>query len=138
MQRILISDDEQDTRLVLREILEEAGFRVEEATNGAEALKLCRIMPMDLIITDLFMPEKDGLEFLMELRRRNRLLPVIAISGGGHLFSKAEALSVAQDLGATAILNKPFTCEEILRVVRSSLLAAKAGNAQNTTTSYLQ
>src|SRR5262245_41781722 len=111
MQKILIIDDEQDTRLVLRETLEDAGFWVQEATNGAEALRLCRITPMDLIITDLFMPEKDGLEFLMELRRRNRILPVIAMSGGGRIFSKDEALLVAEDLGATAVLNKPFTCE---------------------------
>src|SRR5262245_15176006 len=132
MQTILIADDEQDTRLVLRETLEEAGFQVEEAANGADALKLCRITPMDLIITDLSMPQKDGLEFIMELRRRNRILPIIAISGGGRMFSKDEALSVAQHLGATAVLNKPFTCEEMLRVVRSSLVAAKDRNNKST------
>src|SRR5688572_13777627 len=121
MPRILIIDDEQDTRLVLRESLEDADYQVQEAANGAEALKLCRVAPVDLVISDIFMPEKDGLEFISELRRRNRLLPIIAISGGGR-----EGLETAQKLGATAILHKPFTRDEILRAVESALLPAQA------------
>ena len=108
---------------MLRESLEDADYQVQEAANGAEALKLCRLAPVDLVITDIFMPEKDGLEFIIELRRRNRLLPIIAISGGERLAKGG--LHVAQTLGATAILPKPFTRDEILGVVGSALLRGK-------------
>jgi CheY-like chemotaxis protein len=123
MPRILIIDDDEDVRFMLRESLEGAGYHVQEAPNGAEALKLCRVAPVDLVITDIFMPEKDGLEFIMELRCRNRLLPIIAISGGGELVRGG--LHIAPKLGATAILPKPFTPDEILGAVKSALLCRK-------------
>lgn len=119
MFRILVIDDEPDIRLLVRETLEEAGHEVEEAENGIEGLRLYRRRPFDLIITDIFMPEKDGLEVLRELRREPRTLPIIAISGGW--IQMKEVLPMASKLGASEILNKPFTGAELLRAVKSAL-----------------
>jgi CheY-like chemotaxis protein len=120
MFRILIIDDDLETRLMLRETLEGAGYEVEEAENGTEGLNLYRRRPIHLIITDVVMPEKGGLEVIMELRRETRMLPIIAMLGGGQLRSK-EALPSAHEPGASEILSKPFTREEILRAVESAL-----------------
>ena len=83
MFRILIIDDDLETRLMLRETLEGAGYEVEEAENGTECLNLYRRRPIHLIITDVFRPGKGGLEVIMELRRETRMLPIIAMLGGG-------------------------------------------------------
>jgi DNA-binding response OmpR family regulator len=123
MPRILIIDDEPDARLVLRDILETEGYQVQEAANGAEALIQCRVAPVDLVITDIFMPKKDGLEFIVELRDRNALLPIIAVSGGGTRVN--DGLQLAPKLGATAILPKPFKAVEILGAVKSALRPAR-------------
>ena len=120
MFRVLIIDDDLETRLMLRETLEGAGYEVEEAENGTEGLNLYRRRPIQLIITDVFRPEKGGLEVIMELRRETRMLPIIAMLGGGQLRSK-EALPSAHEPGASEILSKPFTREEILRAVESAL-----------------
>ncbi len=120
MFRVLIIDDDLETRLMLRETLEGAGYEVEEAENGTAGLNLYRRRPFHLIITDVFRPEKGGLEVIMELRRETRMLPIIAMLGGGQLRSK-EALPSAHEPGASEILSKPFTREEILRAVESAL-----------------
>src|SRR5262245_26775562 len=120
MFRILIIDDHPETRMMLRETLEGAGYEVDEAENGTKALSLYRKRPFQLIITDVFMPEKGGLDVLMELRHESRILPIIAMSGGGQLRSQ-EVLTAARKLGATEILYKPFTREETLRAVESAL-----------------
>ncbi len=120
MFRVLIIDDDLETRLMLRETLEGAGYEVEEAENGTAGLNLYRRRPIQLIITDVFRPEKGGLEVIMELRRETRMLPIIAMLGGGQLRSK-EALPSAHEPGASEILSKPFTREEILRAVESAL-----------------
>ena len=120
MFRILIIDDDHETRLLLRENLEAAGYEVEEAKNGSEALSLHRNRPFDLLIIDMFMPEKNGLEVIMELRRENRILPIVAMSGGGELHLNG-VLPIARRLGASEILQKPFTREEILQSVESAL-----------------
>ena len=85
MLRILIIDDDLETRLMLRESLEGAGYEVEEAENGTEGLNLYRRRPFQLIITDVFKPEKGGLDVIMELRQETRMLPIIAMPGGGQL-----------------------------------------------------
>jgi len=105
---------------MLRDTLENSGYEVEEAENGTEGLSIYRKRPFHLIITDMFMPEKGGLAVLMELRHESRILPIIAMSGGGQLRSE-EVLPAARRLGASEILYKPFTREEILRAVESAL-----------------
>src|SRR5688572_234064 len=84
MQRILVIDDDEQVRALLYEILDRAGFKVVEATNGVEGLKLYRAQPADLVITDLIMPEKEGVETILELRREFPDVRVVAISGGGR------------------------------------------------------
>jgi DNA-binding response OmpR family regulator len=120
MHRILIIDDEPALRLTIRETLELAGYEVEEAQNGIEGLSLHRRWPFDLIITDIFMPEKGGLEVIKELRQESEFLPVLAISGGG-VFNAEDALVAARNLGANQVLEKPFAIQQILWSVESAL-----------------
>ena len=120
MHRILIIDDEPALRLTIRETLEGAGYEVEEAQNGAEGLSLHQRWPFDLIITDIFMPEKDGLELIKELRHGSEFVPVLAISGGG-LFRAEDALVAARKAGASEVLQKPFALQQIVWSVESAL-----------------
>ena len=124
MSRILIIDDDERIRWLLRRTLECAGHEVEVACNGIDGMKLARAWLADLVITDLVMPEKEGIETIMELRRENAGTPIIAISGGGHA-SAEEYLHVAKKLGARHTLAKPFSREEILEAVRSALSDGK-------------
>ena len=119
MPRILLVDDDEVVRRLLGKILVHAQYEVEEAPNGAIALEAFRRRPHDLVITDIVMPEKEGLETLRELRQ-HRNVKVIAISGGG--LGPAEGyLEVARRLGATRIVMKPFSPEQILQVIADVL-----------------
>ena len=91
---------------------------MEQATNGREALQRVALTPYDLVITDILMPEQDGLEVIKELRRAFPTVKIIAISGGG-LFDKASALKCATLLGAHRTLAKPFGPEELLGAMRA-------------------
>jgi CheY-like chemotaxis protein len=84
MLRILIIDDEDQFRSMLRRVLERASYEVVEAQDGNEGIQRCREAPMDLIITDILMPGKEGLETIMDLRREFSQVKIIAISGGGR------------------------------------------------------
>ncbi len=120
MARILLIDDEASVRKILRHILERDGHEVIEAENGRVGLRLYRMHPTDLIITDLLMPEKEGIETIIELRKTAPRVKVIAISGGGRL-NKTNLLETAQYLGATKALAKPFERQELLAVVHEVL-----------------
>jgi len=120
MATILIVDDEEPIRTLLRYVLEKARYTVVEATNGMEAIKLFRRHPVDLVITDLFMPTQDGLETIPALRGLNPRLPIIAMSGGGSA-AQFDLLHTAQVFGATQVLLKPFRVENVLETVRSLL-----------------
>ncbi len=122
MPRVLVIDDDEQVRALLYEILDRAGFEVIEATNGGEALQLYRTRPTDLVITDLIMPEKEGVETILELRREFPQARVIAISGGGRNNSR-DYLPIARQLGARHTLAKPFSRQEILDAVRDTLAA---------------
>jgi CheY-like chemotaxis protein len=114
MARILIIDDEPVTRAMLQEMLKQAGHETVSAVNGTEGVKQYLDKPADLVITDLFMPEKDGLEVIKELRMQFPAVAIIAMSGkavGGKM------LSVAHALGAVEVLQKPFTSVELLSIV---------------------
>ena len=84
MARILIIDDEDDLRATLRQMLEQDGHEVSEAANGAHGLELYEKDSPDLIITDVIMPKKEGVETIIALHRSAPNLPIIAISGGGR------------------------------------------------------
>ena len=116
MAEILIIDDEPGVLGVLRRILETAGHSVTDAPNGEVALRQFEGKPADLVITDIFMPKMDGIEFLVHLRTAFPDARVLAMSGGG-LLSRDQALSDASLLGADQILQKPFNRQDLLEAV---------------------
>jgi DNA-binding response OmpR family regulator len=118
--RILIIDDEDQARRMLHQVLERAGYEVVEACNGSEGLRCFRAHPTDLIITDILMPEKEGLETIMDLRREFPQAKIIAMSGGGRT-GNLSFLEVARRLGAQRTLQKPFELQEMLAAVRELL-----------------
>lgn len=117
MTRILVVDDDFQMREMLGVILERKGYDVTTAADGKTALQLQRKTPFDIVITDIIMPEKEGLETISELRRGYPQLKIIAISGGGR-YKPEEYLELARQLGADRGLVKPFGSWEILGAVR--------------------
>ena len=114
MARILIIDDEIRIRSMLRQMLERTGHEVVDAPDGDAGIKLYRNGPADLVITDLIMPEKEGLETIMELRCDFPDVKIIAISGR---VGPTGYLEVTKKLGAQRIFAKPFAVKEILQAV---------------------
>ncbi len=124
MARILIMDDDELIIKMLRMALENRGYDVIAATNGREGVRLYGTTPVDLVISDILMPEMDGIEALKALRQRNPELKLIAVSGGGKRL-KMDLLKVARILGATATFEKPYNIQELLATV-SRLLSLGA------------
>ena len=120
MPQILIIDDDEQTRYTLREIMEREGFNVLVAENGNIGIKLFRENPADLIITDILMPEKEGLETINELKREYPDVKIIAISGGGGP-TAMDFLPAAKLLGAARTFSKPVDRHELVQVVREVL-----------------
>lgn len=120
MARVLIVDDEPAVRRTVVRFLRRSGFDVDEAEDGAAALKAVANVRPDVVITDVNMPDMDGIELLAALRSGDPELPVIVISGGG-VIPKRVLLKNANMLGATFTIAKPFTMDEILEVVSEAL-----------------
>ena len=120
MQRILVIDDDEQIRALLTQILERAAYQVIAAANGAEGLELFRAQPTDLVITVLIMPEKEGIETMIVLRREFPQARTIAISGGGRNGAR-DYLPIARQLGARFTIAKPFSRPEILDAVQETL-----------------
>ena len=120
MKRILVIDDDIMTLEVIRKILEAEGYQVITALNGQKGLEAFRQNPVDLVITDLVMPVKDGLRTIMELREEDQLLPIIAISAGGAI-AKERYLTAAQYLGDITAIPKPLKRKEIVQTVKKLL-----------------
>jgi DNA-binding response OmpR family regulator len=117
MARILIIDDDDQVRKMLRLTLNAAGFDVVEAQDGKVAMKFFNQDPLvDLVITDLIMPEKEGIEMIIELRKDFPKVPIIAISGGGRI-DPNDYLVLAKKLGAQITLEKPFSRKDIIEAV---------------------
>jgi DNA-binding response OmpR family regulator len=127
--RILVVDDNAAMRRSLGEILTRAGHEVIQAADGAEAFRISRDADVHLVILDLFMPVKDGIETLRELRKRAPGVPIIAISGGGADESGVDLLKAAVLLGAVRSIEKPFTPAEMLEAVGKALGGRTAGPA---------
>jgi len=121
MTHILVIDDEASVRTLIRQILEEEDYQVDEATDGEEGLARLQSTPIDLVITDIFMPHKEGIETILTLRRQFPNVKIVAVSGGGRQSRLAPPLSEAQLFGAHHVLAKPFTPEELLAVVDAAL-----------------
>src|SRR6476660_8930286 len=117
MASILLVDDDEQFRTMLSVVLRRAGYEVQVAIDGIEASSFYRNHPTDLIITDLIMPEKDGLEIIRELRKEYPQAKIIAMSGGGRT-GTANYLKVARAFGAQQMLEKPFPHQEMLDAIR--------------------
>lgn len=120
MANLLLVDDDEALRALLRRVLVREGHAVVEAANGREAVEQLHNKPFDLMITDLFMPQQDGLETILAVRRMHLKMPVIAISGGGSA-AQFDMLRTASLFGAARVLIKPFRAEEMLVAVREVL-----------------
>jgi CheY-like chemotaxis protein len=120
MPQILVIDDDDEIRAVLRRMLEPAGYEIIEASNGEEGIRIYREHPTDVIITDLIMPKKEGVELIMELRTEFPDLKVIAISGGGRIGPETY-LEVAEGFGAMRTFTKPFRIKDILEAIQELL-----------------
>lgn len=124
MRRILIIDDDVVFRQMLRTMLERAEYEIIEAADGREGMRLFREAPVDLVITDILMPEQDGVETVIQLRREFADVGIIAISGGGQIGSK-EYLKVAEGFGVTHTFSKPLDRKRLLKAIQELL-----GNVQ--------
>jgi CheY-like chemotaxis protein len=118
MATILVIDDEPQIRRVIRQALIRAGHDVAEAADGAEGLAHARAAMPDLIITDIMMPNREGIETIRDLRREAPALPILVISGNA---GSALYMEMAKMLGAHAALAKPFRSAELLRAVEDLL-----------------
>lgn len=116
MARILIVDDEEMERLLMRTILEKGGHQLLFASDGEAAFKLCRHEDVDLVITDLAMPDFNGLRFIRELRENGHYMAVIAVSGWA-----VDQLDLAREYGADLAIAKPLDADTFLEAVRKAL-----------------
>ena len=112
---ILLIDDEKPFRAVIKQVLSKAGYEVVEAANGAEGINRFNDKPADKIITDIIMPEKEGIETIIELKNAHPRLKLIAMSGGGWYGTDID-FDMAQKLGART-LDKPFALQELLDLI---------------------
>lgn len=116
-KQVLVVDDEQNSREGLSKILTKEGYEVYTAENGKKALMEAENHRFDLIITDLRMPEMDGIEVLEKLRKKNREIGVVIVTAYGEVNSYLKAMN----LGAFEYLNKPIHLEELRRVISKAL-----------------
>ncbi|MGH7969719.1 MAG: response regulator [Limisphaerales bacterium] len=118
MATVLVIDDDPDVRKLVERMLRSAGYEVCLAADGEEGIRQYRAHPADLVITDLYMPNQEGLETIVQLRSRALNLPVIAMSGRPEA---GTMLTVAKHLGAVFVLQKPFSVEQLLEAVEQAL-----------------
>ena len=118
MCEILIIDDEEPIRLMLRTLFEKKGYSVEDASNGVEGYKLFLENPSNVVILDMLMPVKDGIETMISLKKDFPGVKIIAISGGG-VVNPDVYLSLAQKLGADYTFQKPVEKNKLLSAVES-------------------
>jgi DNA-binding response OmpR family regulator len=121
MSSVLVVDDEDAVRRLIRETLGQAGYQVSEARDGKEGLLSYRQTPADLVIMDILMPDQDGLESILTLRREFPAAKIIAITGGSDMIGILNFLDVAKMLGARRTLQKPFDMKHLLDAVQAEL-----------------
>lgn len=113
---ILVIDDDETIRVLLRTILERAGYRVVDSPDGNKGIRRYQESPTDLVITDLIMPGKEGIETIRELRKKFPHVKIIAVSGGGRIGPESY-LKMAKGVGALRTLRKPFDRMALLKTV---------------------
>jgi CheY-like chemotaxis protein len=121
---MLVVDDNHAFRATMASLVEFAGHFPICAANGKEGLDILRKHPVDLIITDILMPEKDGLEFIEQVRDTLPVLPIVAISGGGRVMEKNCCLTIAKFFGASAMISKPFNMAQLLSAIDDAMAHA--------------
>jgi len=121
MKKICVIDDDSQCNQMICMLLKDSGYEVISAPNGAEGLRLFMKERPDLVITDLYMPEKEGLETVMEMRQMDKQLRILVISGGSPNVSMSEMLNTAKMFGADATLAKPFAIDTFLHTVKGLL-----------------
>lgn len=119
-QTALVIEDDTLMRDLMGEILRRAGYRVHEAIDGLDGMAQFAALVPELVVTDVFMPDCDGIEVLRETKQRNAATRVVVVSGGSPLLPRMDFLEVAGKLGADAVLAKPFTPAELLAAVTPS------------------
>ena len=124
--RILVIDDEEGVRELIADALRTAGYHVVEAGDGAEGLAILADGPIDVVVTDMIMPRKEGIETIVELKRAHPEIGVVAISGGGRT-KNYQFLELAKSLGADSVLQKPFTVGNLLEQIEVALSARGNG-----------
>jgi YesN/AraC family two-component response regulator len=117
MKKVLIIDDEDLIREGLKIALEMEGFQVQICPDGKDAMKILQDFKPEIVITDIIMPETDGIEVILSLKQTQNPPKIIAISGGGRI-SAIDHLKSARQLGASATLTKPFSSTDLISVIR--------------------
>jgi CheY-like chemotaxis protein len=125
MARILVIDDDASVRMVVREMLNRAGHKVAEAADGQLGVARYHMLRPDLVLTDIIMPNQEGIETIMQLRRLDPPARIIAMSGGGRT-GNTDFLAMAKKLGAAGTIAKPFRAKELTDIVASVLEGAAA------------
>jgi YesN/AraC family two-component response regulator len=120
MRKVLIIDDEPYILLMLKKMLERAGYEVDLASNGREGMTLFEKGSADLVITDIIMPDKEGLELIIEMKKQSPELKIIAMSGGGRI-SPESYLECATHFGAEKVFQKPFRQKDLVSAVKELL-----------------
>jgi DNA-binding response OmpR family regulator len=121
MARILVIDDHEDLCAFLQELLQSEGYTVNVAADGNSGLELQRRVLADVVISDIFMPDKDGVETIHQLKEEFPQVKIIAMSGGGTVSKQVDYLAMAREFGADSLLSKPFEAHELLTAVRAML-----------------
>ncbi len=116
MAKILIIDDDVQFRKMLSQVLKRAGYEISEAEDGNEGTRIYETEPIDLVITDLIMPKKEGIETISELKKKYPDIKIIAISGGGRVGPESY-LTFAEKLGALYTFSKPLDRDKVLEAV---------------------
>lgn len=121
LARILVIDDNDDVRAVILAVLESAGHEVVLASDGARGIELQRKSPADLVITDILMPDNEGIETIRDLKQEFPPVRIIAMSGAAKPLTATDFLITAKALGAHAVLRKPFEASALLKSVEATL-----------------
>ena len=123
MARILVIDDYEPFRASVKDLLEASGYDVAVAVDGEDGIRQFQLQPFDLVLCDVFMPNKEGMETIRDLRQLSARTPIISVTGRSDAF-ETDFLRMTRELGATLAITKPFTVEEFLALVRRCLAVA--------------
>jgi CheY-like chemotaxis protein len=121
-KQILVIDDDAAVRVTVQSVLSRFGYKVISAADGEEGIRLFRSIRPDLVITDIIMPVREGIETILAIRHEQPEAKIIAMSGGGRI-GNADLLSMARQLGADQVIAKPFDIDGLTAIVAQTLAA---------------